>query len=313
MIHFGSCSWTEKTLIKSGEFYPKGASTAEKRLRYYAGVFDVVEVDSSYYAIPAEKTVLNWAERTPSDFIFHIKAYALLTGHGADLRSVPPDIRDMVSSDSLKKNRIILKEKEPLREVFRLFREALRPLVQANKIGITVFQFPPCFTYKSQSLEYILFCRDMMGDFRIGVEFRHGSWLLAEKRTEVFSFLRENGITYIAADEPKYNNLSTVPFVPEVTTDIAYFRLHGRNKENWFRKDAETSLRYDYLYSEEELAEFIPPIIESSAKAKETYVMLNNCHAGHSMKNSLRLREMMKGKGKESQPEEYQGMRHRIP
>ncbi len=311
MIHFGSCSWTEKTLIKSGEFYPKGASTAEKRLRYYASVFDVVEVDSSYYAIPAEKTVLNWAERTPSDFIFHIKAYALLTGHGADLRSVPPEIRDMLSSDSLKGNRVILKEKEPLREAFRLFREALRPLVQANKIGITVFQFPPYFTYTSQSLDYILFCRDMMEDFRLGVEFRHGSWLLTDKRKEMFSFLRENGITYIVADEPQYNNLSTVPFVPEVTTDIAYFRLHGRNKENWFRKDVETSLRYDYLYSDEELAEFISAVSESSRKAKETYVMFNNCHAAFSMRNSLRLREIMKKKRTEKI--ENQGMHSRIP
>lgn len=294
MIHFGSCSWTEKTLIKGGEFYPKGANTAEKRLRYYAGIFDVVEVDSSYYAIPSEKTASNWAERTPPDFIFHVKAYAPLTGHGADLRSVPPEVRDMFSSESLGKNRVTLKEKEPLRAAFRLFREALRPLMRTNRIGITVFQYPPYFTYESQNLDYILFCREMMEDFRVGVEFRHGSWLLAEKRKEVFSFLRENGITYIPADEPQYGNLSTIPFVPEVTTDIAYLRFHGRNKENWFRKGVETSLRYDYLYSDDELRDFMPSVLELSKRAKETFVMFNNCHAGYSMKNSLRLREMMR-------------------
>ena len=296
MIHLGSCSWTEKTLIQSHEFYPKGVNTAEKRLRYYAGIFDVVEVDSSYYAIPSEKTVSSWAERTPTHFTFHIKAYALLTGHGADLRSVPPEVRDMLPSESLGKNRLTLKEKEPLQTAFRLFREALGPLVQANKIGITVFQYPPFFTYTPKSLDYILFCKETMEDFSIGVEFRHGSWLLPEKREEVFSFLRKHGITYITADEPQFGNLSTVPFVPEATTDIAYLRLHGRNRENWFRKGVETSLRYDYLYSDEELKDVAPAVTELSKKSKETFVMFNNCHAGYSMNNAMTLRKILKQK-----------------
>jgi uncharacterized protein YecE (DUF72 family) len=294
MIHIGSCSWTEKSLIKSREFYPKGVSTAEQRLRYYASNFDVVEVDSSYYAIPAEKTVVQWAERTPRDFIFHIKAYALLTGHSADLRAIPPEVRDMLPAESLKKDRVALKEKGPLEAAFRLFREALRPLAETGKAGIVVFQYPPFFAYRTQNLDYILLCRELMKGFGIGVEFRHGSWLTPGTGGSVFSFLRENGITYIAADEPQYGNLSTAPFVPEVTTEIAYFRLHGRNRENWFKRGGETSLRYDYLYSDEELREFITPVGEAAKKAKETYVMFNNCHLGYSMKNALRLREMMK-------------------
>lgn len=296
MVRIGSCSWTEKTLIQSREFYPKGVNTAEARLRYYAGKFDVVEVDSSYYAIPSEMTVSLWAERTPPEFLFHIKAYAPLTGHSTDLRSIPSGVRDMLSTESLKGSHVTLKDRGTLKETFRLFSDALKPLTEARKAGIVVFQYPPYFVHKPQNLDYILFCREMMKDFSIGVELRHGSWLTTDRRETVFSFLKNHAITYIAADEPQYGNLSTVPFIPRTTADIAYFRLHGRNKTNWFKKDIETTLRYDYLYSDEELKGFVPSIMEADKRAKETFVMFNNCHLGFAMKNALRLRDIMKKK-----------------
>jgi uncharacterized protein YecE (DUF72 family) len=84
MIQVGTCSWTEKSLIQSGEFYPKTVNTAEFRLKFYAEHFNVVEVDSTYYAIPTKGNSFLWAERTPEDFVFHIKAYGVLTGHAVD-------------------------------------------------------------------------------------------------------------------------------------------------------------------------------------------------------------------------------------
>lgn len=291
MIHFGLCSWAEKTLVQSREFYPKGVNTAEGRLRYYANMFDVVEVDSSYYAIPSEKTVSQWAERTPAGFVFHVKAYSLLTGHSADLRSVPPEVRDMLSVDALRKDRIMVKEKKPLEAAFRVFKEAFKPLKEADKLGIAVFQYSGQFVYRPQNLDYLLFCREAMGDMPMGVEFRNGSWLTPETRGSVFPFLRKHGITYIAADEPQYGNPATVPFIPEVTTDTAYFRFHGRNKETWLKKGIGTSLRYEYSYSDEELKEFVPPVFEVSRKAKETFVMFNN-HGSPAIKNAARLRQI---------------------
>lgn len=295
MIRFGTCSWAEKTLVQSREFYPKGVNTPEKRLRYYAGVFDVVEVDSSYYAIPAQKTVRQWAERTPPGFLFHVKAYALLTGHGADLASIPPEVRDVLPAAAMEKDRVTVKEKEPLKAAFKVFRETFRPLREGGKMGITVFQYSQQFIYTRQNLDYIFFCREAMGDFPMGVEFRHGSWLTSDRAGLVFSFLRENGITYIAADEPQYGSLASVPFIPEVTTDIAYFRLHGRNKGNWLKRGMETSQRYDYSYSDEELREFVPPILAASRKARETFVMFNN-HGSPSIKNAAMLRQMTEEK-----------------
>jgi uncharacterized protein YecE (DUF72 family) len=128
----------------------------------------------------------------------------------------------------------------------------------------------------------------------MGVEFRHGSWLTADKQDIVFKFLQEHKITYIGADEPQYGNLATVPFIPRVTTDIAYYRFHGRNKENWLKKGISTTLRYAYLYSDDELRKFVPALQDSDKRAKVTYAMFNNCHGGFAMKNALRIRELLK-------------------
>jgi len=294
MIHTGSCSWTEKTLIQSGEFYPKEAKTAEARLRYYAEQFDTVEVDSSYYAIPDKRNTYLWVDRTPENFIFHIKVYGALTGHGVDPRTLPGDIQSILPDKDKAQAKVYVKEPSILRAIADSFKEALTPLMNKGKLGILVFQFPPWIQYKKQNLDYILSCKNAMGRIPIGVEFRHGSWLTPDHQDTVFHFLRKNQITYVMADEPQYGSLATVPFVPQLTTDIAYFRFHGRNKENWLKKGIETSLRYAYLYSDAELNEFIPTIKNMDKRAKVTYTMFNNCHGGFAMKNAITLKELAK-------------------
>ncbi len=294
MIKAGTCSWAEKTLIESGEFYPPEVKTAEARLRYYASHFDTVEVDSTYYAIPDQRTVWLWDVRTPQDFVFHIKVYGGLTGHGIDPRSLPKDIRAVVDFSPETGRFTYVKDPEILQLIAQRFTDALLPLKRSGKLGLTVFQFPPWFGYKTSNMDHILTCRKLMGGLPVAVEFRHGSWLLPGRRDAVFSFLRENGITYVSADEPQYGNLSTVPFVARVTSDTAYFRFHGRNKENWQKKNIETSLRYAYSYSDDELEEFMPALKETEKEAQTTYAMFNNCHRGSAVLNATRLKEMLK-------------------
>jgi len=297
MIEIGSCSWTEKTLIRSGEFYVKGIRTAEERLRYYAERFTTVEVDSTYYAMPSPGTSALWAERTSQNFIFHIKVYGALTGHGVDPRTVPGDVLRVLPGGEHHRGKVYIKDPSLLRVLAERFIESLDPLIRSDKIGIMVFQFPQWFHYKAAHLDYIATCKEMMHGIPMGVEFRHGSWLTSQRRETVFSFLRENRITYITADEPQFGNLATVPFIPEVTTKTAYLRLHGRNRGNWLRKGIETSLRYDYLYSDDELREFIPPVLGLDRRSEKTYVMFNNCNGGSAMKNGMRLKEFMKKEG----------------
>ncbi len=166
--------------------------------------------------------------------------------------------------------------------------------MSAGKLGVLVFQFPPWFIYKPENLDIILKYKGMSGRNLMAVEFRHGSWYTSDVRDKVFHFLRKNQIIHVVADEPQFGTFATVPFVPQTTADIAYYRLHGRNKENWLKKSVETSLRYAYLYSDEELKEFIPHVETSAKLSKATYVMFNNCHGGFAMRNAQRIKALMK-------------------
>jgi uncharacterized protein YecE (DUF72 family) len=293
MIRIGTCSWAEKTLIASGEFYTQKSASAEERLKYYASFFDTVEVDSTYYALPAASTTKLWSERTPDNFIFHIKAYGALTGHGIDPKTLPKDLREALPTAEKEKSTTYLKEPELLRAVSGRFVESLVPLQTTGKLGLIVFQFPPWFAYRTSNLDFVLGCRERMGDLPLAVEFRHGSWLTAARAATVFAFLRENGITHITADEPQYGSLVTVPFIPEATTGIAYFRLHGRNRETWLKRGIETSLRYAYLYSDDELVELAAPAKALNAKTRMTFVMFNNCHGGFAVRNAIRMKELL--------------------
>jgi uncharacterized protein YecE (DUF72 family) len=297
MILIGSCSWTEKTLIQSGEFYPKGVNTAKGRLNYYAGHFNTVEVDSSYYAIPDRNTVWLWTQRTPAEFTFHIKAHGSLTGHGVDPRTLPQDIRNTLPDVDREKRYVYIKDKGILNSLAERFVDVLSILQRDGKLGVLVFQFPPWFHYNPRNFDYILRCKKLMCDLPVAVEFRHGSWLTTDRAENIFRLLKEHEITYITADEPQYGSLATIPFMPQVTTDIAYFRFHGRNKQNWLRKGIETSLRYDYLYSDDEIKEFAGPVLSANKKAKSTFAMFNNCHGGFAMRNAMRLQEIIKGEG----------------
>lgn len=297
MVYCGTCSWSEKTLLQSGEFYPKEIKTPEERLKYYAGHFRTVEVDSSYYAIPARQTTALWAERTPDDFIFHIKVYGAMTGHGVEYRTLPPDVSVLLPLSERKKKFVYIRDQSLLREIAEKFRDSMLPLSRAGKLGLLVFQFSPWFLYTNENLKYILFCREAMQGLPLAVEFRHGSWLTPDRRGYVFTFLKDHQLIYVSADEPQYESLATVPFLPEVTGDTAYFRFHGRNRENWLKKGIETSMRYAYLYSEEELRSFIPKIRELSKKTKATYLMFNNCHGGFAVRNALKMKEEIRKEG----------------
>ena len=293
VIRIGSCSWAEKTLLQSGEFYPQDVRTAEGRLRYYASKFNVVEVDSTYYAIPQKRTAFLWVQRTPDNFTFHIKVYSALTGQGTDVKAIPKDIIKLLDTKSLEKRFVYFKDPSVIHMLAERFIDALHPLIKADKLGLLLFQYPPWFHYRRENFDYILYCKELACGIPIAVECRHGSWLTPERRDRIFDFLRKHQITYVTADEPQYGSLATVPFIPQSTTDIAYFRLHGRNKENWLKKGVGTSLRYDYLYNRAELKSFIPYIQQYAKMKKQVHIMFNNCHRGFAMRNAMEMMELL--------------------
>ncbi|TME46528.1 MAG: DUF72 domain-containing protein, partial [Chloroflexi bacterium] len=182
-IRVGISSWTEPTLIKSG-WYPPEATTAEERLRFYATRFSIAEVDSTFYAIPNEKTAQLWVERTPKDFVFDAKAYALLTQHPTPAARLPKDLREKVagSKTNLYFKDLGAKDKE---SVWDRFREGLQPLHDAGKLGAIVFQFPKWFLPSPSSYRFMEDLREWLPDFGIAIEFRQASWLKPERRQRV--------------------------------------------------------------------------------------------------------------------------------
>lgn len=293
MILTGTCSWTEKTLVQSGEFYPREIRSAEERLRFYAGHFDTVEIDSTYYSIPTKNNAYLWAERSPVGFTFHVKVYGVMTGHAVAPGSLPKDILSALPAEDRAGRQVYVRERSLVSAVSERFLDALTPLAEAGRLGVLVFQFPPWFIFREENLGFILERKALIGRHEMAVEFRHGSWYAPAVRERVLGFLRKNRIVHVVADEPQFGSLATVPFVPQATSDTAYYRLHGRNRENWLRKGLDTALRYSYEYSEEELKEFVPHIRATAKEAKVTYVMFNNCHGGRATRNAVRMKEML--------------------
>ncbi|HAZ31895.1 MAG TPA: hypothetical protein DCY61_04275 [Dehalococcoidia bacterium] len=181
-ILIGTCSWTDATLLASG-FYPAHSSTAEERLRYYSQNFNLVEVDSTYYSLLAERTAEFWCRRTPEDFTFDVKAFSLFTQHPTQVRSLPKDIRNALSKDTAQRPRIYYHELPPeiRKELWERFDRALLPLDSAGKLGVVLFQFPPWLYPREDNRRYIVQCQESLPQYRIAVEFRNGAWLSSRR------------------------------------------------------------------------------------------------------------------------------------
>jgi uncharacterized protein YecE (DUF72 family) len=292
-ILIGTASWTDRTLIKDGHFYPPEAKTAEGRLRYYAEQFPIVEVDSTYYFPPSEKNSVLWIERTPKDFTFNVKAYSLLTNHPTKPDSIYKDL-ELPNELADKKN--LYREQLPdavVDEVWQRFRDALMPLHSAGKMGAVLFQYPQWFVIGRKNKDYILECADRLKEFRIAVEFRHKTWLEERNVDETLSFLSDHDLPYVSVDMPQGFDSSLPPIAAATADDIAMVRFHGRDRKAWAKKNVSASERFRYEYSEAELNEWVPKIKDVSGRARETHVLMNNCYRDFAVNNARQLGDLL--------------------
>jgi uncharacterized protein YecE (DUF72 family) len=270
-IRIGTCSWADEALSKY--FYPPGTPSGA-RLPYYAEHFDTVEVDSTYYRLPVPEMVERWAERTPDDFVFHIKAFGVMTRHPVKLDQLPTDLRDEAPVDD--KGRLERPSREFRAEIFRRFRDALEPLREAGKLGGILMQFPPYVVPREASIDYLEFAREQLGDDAMLVEFRHRSWYEEDARTETLALLERIGASHVIVDAPQTEAKNVPPTVLALTSPIAYVRMHGRNADTWNVRGRSAAERFDYLYSDEELREWMEPLQELAGQAEQAYVVFNN-------------------------------------
>ncbi|HEY7728799.1 MAG TPA: DUF72 domain-containing protein [Candidatus Eisenbacteria bacterium] len=277
-----------------GPFYPEGTTRAQM-LDYYVKQFPAVEVNATYYRIPPPGTLAAMERKTPPGFEFVVKTNAGMTHEGST---------DPALYDSL--------------------RRAVEPVARAGKLTGYLAQFPWAFRPGARAEEHLRLLKRLLPEAPLFVEFRHRSWIT----DQTFRFLEEEGLHYVSVDEPDLPGL--VPPLARTTGDLAYVRLHGRNKENWWASaradraaaavpaqeslglfdNAETpkppppvrrvaappsSDRYDYLYSEQELREWAEKIRDLAMKSKKTFVFFNNCHVGQAATGAKLMRRLLEG------------------
>jgi uncharacterized protein YecE (DUF72 family) len=246
-VRIGTCSWADKGLLEA--WYPRGVSTAEKRLRYYAERFDVVEVDSPYYALPDPAVTERWARRTPDEFTFHVKASAAMTWH----------------------------EGEPTDEAFRLFRASLEPLELSGKLQGVLLQYHPRFTKSATAKAELARAAERLAPLVPLIEFRHRSWMEEAERADTLAFLETNRLAYVSLDSPRTRASNVSPRVAAATHRVAYVRFHGRNAATWNIRGAESAAeRFDWLYTDDELQEWVEPLARLADQAEEVYALFNN-------------------------------------
>ena len=293
-ILIGTASWTDKTLVESGKFYPKEANSAEARLRYYAENFPIVEVDSTYYYPPSEQAVDAWVNRTPDDFTFHIKAYSLLTKHPTRPNSLPKDLRE--SADKERKGKFVYATHLPdevMDEIWRRFAASLMPLHSTGKLGVVHFQFPEWFLPGSQSRNYIVECQERLHNYQIAVEFRNSLWYEDRKLEKTLEFLEGHNIPLTSVDMPQGFRSSLPPLALATSKDLAYVRFHGRNAEQWDKQHEIATPRFAYKYSQEELEGWVPKLKELSTQTKQVHVLMNNCYQDYAVQNARDLGRLL--------------------
>jgi uncharacterized protein YecE (DUF72 family) len=294
LVLTGSCSWTDKTLVQDSDWYPRRTMSAEERLRFYASQFPLTEIDSTYYAPPAEQQARLWAQRTPEGFRFDVKAYSLLTGHPTRPRSLWPDLREQLDPDAAAKRTIYPHHLDPeaVEEAWRRFEASLRPLHEAGKLGAVLFQYPPWFVPRRENRREVTSLRERLPDYRVCVEFRSPMWLTEPRdRERTLGMLEEHGLVFVCVDAPEVSGL---PRLFAVTNDeLLVVRFHGRSDRTWKDTSRSAAERFRYLYSEEELAELTPSLAETAQEAREAHLLMNNCYRDYSVRNAAQLRELL--------------------
>ena len=247
-----------------GVVYPKALSRA-RWLTYYEQElgFNALEVNYTYYQMPAQRTMEGLARKTSQTFRFTVKTHRSMTH---DVLQPDRSIQDNPGA-------------------FEQFRQGLQPLLESGKFGCVLAQFPYGFANGLQNREYLLKVIDRLKDLHLVVEFRHRSWVVPE----ILDLLRKQGVGLCVVDEPALPKL--MPWVGEATSPLGYVRCHGRNAEKWF--GTSTAERYDYLYTDSELRELAGRVRAVAGRAKSLYLFFNNCHAGAAARNARRFKELL--------------------
>jgi uncharacterized protein YecE (DUF72 family) len=276
-IRVGTSGWSYPTGegTWNGIFYPRKTRGRGKgafdELAFYADHFDTVEVNSSFYRVPARTAVQSWASRTPRDFDFSVKLYQKFT-HPQMFRAATGAADDSVTQADVD-----------------AFRSALEPMAASGKLGALLAQFPPSFKSSPESLDYLHWLVRAFDQYPLAVELRHRSW--SDGLRETLTLLNDAGAAWVQIDEPKFHYSIRQNFLPNVKS-FYYMRLHGRNAAQWWKHDKSED-RYNYLYSAEELQPVVDTADAARRLVRKMYVYLNNHFSAKAVANAVMLKKAL--------------------
>ncbi|HRY28412.1 MAG TPA: DUF72 domain-containing protein [Elusimicrobiota bacterium] len=292
-VAVGCAAWLDRSLLKDGDFYPRKTMTSRDRLAWYARFFPFVEVNSSYYALPAPPTVSQWAEATPPGFLFGVKAWGPLTGHTVQALAVPPALRRyFLNVPRNARGEIEARHFPPsAREAsFELLREAVSPLVRSGKLGYLLFQMAPWVSDTAEGRRALAALPRRFPSIPVAVEFRHPDWIPG--RTEdTLKFLEDNGLSHVAVDAV------WMPRVAAATGPVFVLRCHGRNEAGWrAQKEGRAPTvaeKYDYHYSDGEVDELVAAVRREAGPRRRAFLVFNNNNKDYPVRNALSARKKL--------------------
>ncbi len=294
-IRVGTAAWSETEFIKAG-WYPAGLA-AGGRLAYYAARLDLVELNSSFYAIPNARMCERWAQETPAGFVFDVKCHRLLSRHAARIDSLPPDLRE--HADTTERGNVILTPAFE-EELAGRFLAELEPLARTGKLGALLLQMTG-FAPRANDLAALApLLRHLRGDGapsrQVVLELRHRGWLEGRRQEETMSFLREAGVTLASIDGPPAadpRHFTIMPATDIITAPgLAYLRLHGRDAHAYLTGKT-VAERFHYDYSDEELAEVAERAQALARQAEAVHVIFNNNSRDFAPRAAERLRRQL--------------------
>ncbi len=286
-IVVGTSSWADPGFVE--EWYPEDLP-ARERLAWYAERFEAVEVNSTFYAVPAASTVRRWADETPDGFTFDVKLHRLLSRHAADLKSLPEALRKPAKTTPKGRVKLDGKLQDALVDAVL---ESVEPLDDAGKLSSFLLQLSPGFQPRTNDLDELAPLVERLAPHPLAIELRRSSWLRGDRAEQTLAWMEEHGAVWVCTDMPDADHLTIMPPLDAVTTpQLAYFRAHGRNAEGYI-KGRSVAERFAYRYSDEELEEIGARAHELAEEADEVRLMFNNNRGSDAPVAAERMRELL--------------------
>jgi uncharacterized protein YecE (DUF72 family) len=283
-ILVGTASWADPGFT---DWYPEGLP-ARQRLAYYAQHFDLVEVNTSYYAIPRPAVVQSWVEQTPANFTFDFKLFQLLSRHRTTLDRLPRDLRSLVGESGKVKLTASLE-----RELAQRIIDAIAPLREAGKLGALLLQLTPSFGPRTHDLEELDHLVELFDGYKLAVELRHRGWVTGKELQRTEDYFRSRRLAFVTVDAPPSEHFIAMPPLDIVTSpDLAYLRAHGRNTHGYLYGKT-VAERFDYDYSESELEEIATRAAHLAESASEVHVLYNNNKGNYALRAAGRTRAIV--------------------